>query len=656
MQALTTCDELLLQMIVDNHYQTCEKAPKECLRCCSEHFLSILRFVKVDQCLEEETKTFINCVSKLCPLSFQRGRQEDSHELLINILNSLGEVESTIEPPDSSITIERAKHNKSESNKLSSIFTGQLCSSIRCLECQHLSNTREPFIDLELEINGCHSLSDALGAFCRVEALNGENRYDCSHCARRTLAEKYLRLEEIPSLLCIQLKRFVYNGDHGRKLMEVVDYSPYLDVKPFLKATILNGKDCVASDCIDGSTPSSLYELISVVEHRGATMEGGHYVAYIKRDGQWYSMDDSTVQMVSLEDALTREAYILMYEKTSCVREEDVSYYARERENRSSTQAISGISFVPPTLDYQRPYGQDDNPVLAKAHVKNIWAVEDTSSLSVDQMRCMWNEEGKSGGATNLVNNQDAVVYNNDGHHCSSSSSVAEVDISEEFLPSLGIAAYFHRDVSPPNSSHFPPTLPCKSMMNDEVGLRPSQGQEEHWQTISKRNALILSVPTDGDSDYFFGSPSNLSYKNSPWESEEVHSTISEDFLSVKQSLSLSISDPLEEEHHHECEEKSNGVGLTKQTSLLISSATQETFSLLKSMVPVVNLAQLTYSNKKKRSANGFMKHDGSGKEESSLSISIEGLVNGAKAIIFEDEPSSPPTKKTKRLGGERWI
>eukprot|EP00981_Chlorochromonas_danica_P015481 scaffold12401_cov156-Ochromonas_danica.AAC.1 len=74
----------------------------------------------------------------------------------------------------------------------------------------------------------------------RVESLNEENRYDCSHCARRTLAEKYLRLEEIPSLLCIQLKRFVYNGDHGRKLMEVVDYSPYLDVKPFLKATIFN--------------------------------------------------------------------------------------------------------------------------------------------------------------------------------------------------------------------------------------------------------------------------------------------------------------------------------------------------------------------------------------------------------------------------------
>lgn len=354
-------------------------------------------------------------------------------------------------------------------------------------------------------------------------------------------------------------------------------------------------------------------------------MEGGHYVAYIKRDGKWFSMDDSTVRMVSLDDALTREAYILMYEKASSVPDEGVSYYARRRENRSSTQAVSSISFVPPTFGTYR----HADPVLLKRPVKNIWSVEENSTLSIDQMRCKWNEEGENGDATNSVSNQAAVVDSNDGHY---PSSLAQVDISEEFLPSLGIAAYFHHDALPPNLSHFPHslTLPCKSI-NDQLEHRPNQDQE-YWQTVSKRNSLILSVPPDGDSDYFVGSPSNPSCKSSPWENEEVHSTISEDFLSSKQSLPLSISDPLEEEESHECKEKSDGTRLTNQSSLGISTATRETFSLLKSMVPMVNLAQLTHSNKKKRSANEFVKHERFGKDENSLSITME-----VNIIFFSD-------------------
>ena len=61
-----------------------------------------------------------------------------------------------------------------------------------------------------------------------------------------------------------------------------------------------------------------LYALYGMVVHSG-TMDGGHYVAYI-RDGihsdkaKWYCANDSHVSSVSIETVLNSQAYILFYE------------------------------------------------------------------------------------------------------------------------------------------------------------------------------------------------------------------------------------------------------------------------------------------------------------------------------------------------------
>lgn len=51
------------------------------------------------------------------------------------------------------------------------------------------------------------------------------------------------------------------------------------------------------------NTPS-LFELRAVAVHLG-TINGGHYVAYCKKeDGAWYYMDDERVGKVSKEEVL----------------------------------------------------------------------------------------------------------------------------------------------------------------------------------------------------------------------------------------------------------------------------------------------------------------------------------------------------------------
>eukprot|EP00981_Chlorochromonas_danica_P010539 scaffold3266_cov236-Ochromonas_danica.AAC.5 len=141
--------------------------------------------------------------------------------------------------------------------------------------------------------------------YAKVESLDGDNRYDCSHCARRTRAEKYLRLEEIPSLLCIQLKRFNFYGEDFYKDSNNIQFNMNQNLLPFT-SQIIRGKLF---------NQSTNYELIAFVEHQGSEIDHGHYVAFVKRSRQWYCVDDSDVSLISDEAVLKRQPYILFYHR-----------------------------------------------------------------------------------------------------------------------------------------------------------------------------------------------------------------------------------------------------------------------------------------------------------------------------------------------------
>ena len=49
--------------------------------------------------------------------------------------------------------------------------------------------------------------------------------------------------------------------------------------------------------------------------HEGSSIKGGHYVAYVKRSGQWYHTNDLRVTKVSTFEATHQQAYRLFYQK-----------------------------------------------------------------------------------------------------------------------------------------------------------------------------------------------------------------------------------------------------------------------------------------------------------------------------------------------------
>jgi ubiquitin C-terminal hydrolase len=133
--------------------------------------------------------------------------------------------------------------------------------------------------------------------------------------------EPNVKVESIPLLkdldrlygkmLPINLLRFHYdiNTDSTSKITQQV-YAPF--------------KLIVKKEHILGSNIDLYYELVGFIRHIGTTKDSGHYVAYIKVDGQWILYNDNNASEVSDSDAeaAATEAYMYFYKQTKPRREE----------------------------------------------------------------------------------------------------------------------------------------------------------------------------------------------------------------------------------------------------------------------------------------------------------------------------------------------
>ena len=188
-------------------------------------------------------------------------------------------------------------------------------------------------MDLSLDIYGDHivTLSDALNEFTKTEILTGENKVFCQKCNSKRTASKGLRLATAPSILVCHLKRFAFD-DYGNlvRLHKRVKFPLRLEIGDYMSK-------------VNKSKPPP-YELCGVLVHQGRTCDSGHYLAYVKCNGQWFKCNDSEVTKVDLKTVLKQQAYILMYQ---------VEEMRRDHGLRQRTRASDGS-----VATHQRRYRQ----------------------------------------------------------------------------------------------------------------------------------------------------------------------------------------------------------------------------------------------------------------------------------------------------------
>ncbi|XP_071368893.1 ubiquitin carboxyl-terminal hydrolase 33-like isoform X2 [Centroberyx affinis] len=259
-------------------------------------------------------------------------------------LNSVHKKVTTFNPP-------KNKRQKKYRSVISDVFDGTIVSSVQCLTCDRVSVTLENFQDISLPIPGkedlakLHSsthqtslvkagscgeayapqgwiafvmeyikswfwgpvvtLQDCLAAFFARDELKGDNMYSCEKCKKLRNGVKFCKVQSLPEILCIHLKRFRHELMFSTKIGTHVSFPlEGLDLQPFLAK--------------DSSAQTTSYDLLSVICHHG-TASSGHYIAYCRNDlnNLWYEFDDQSVTEVSESCVQNAEAYVLFYKKSN---------------------------------------------------------------------------------------------------------------------------------------------------------------------------------------------------------------------------------------------------------------------------------------------------------------------------------------------------
>jgi ubiquitin carboxyl-terminal hydrolase 22/27/51 len=96
-----------------------------------------------------------------------------------------------------------------------------------------------------------------------------------------------------------------------------VHFPTILDLQPYVgRARSKKGSNetngAKNGDAEKGASPRPLYELSSVIVHKGK-MDSGHYVSYAREGDEWFLFDDSKVVLVEEKEVLAAEAYMLFY-------------------------------------------------------------------------------------------------------------------------------------------------------------------------------------------------------------------------------------------------------------------------------------------------------------------------------------------------------
>ncbi|CCX35442.1 Probable ubiquitin carboxyl-terminal hydrolase 16 [Taphrina deformans PYCC 5710] len=242
---------------------------------------------------------------------FRTGRQEDAHEFLLLLLDSLQQNSLQGQPKNLDI---RAK----ETTVVHRMFGGHLRQQITCNKCKAPSNTYEATLVLSLDC--LSTIEQGLSRLTAPENLTGRNRYRCEKCKSLQEARKQTTIYDAPDNLLLHIKRFQF-ASKSSKITKPVAFEEKLDLARFMSP----------------GRPSATYSLTGVVVHQGSGVSSGHYYAFGKgSNATWNEFNDDSVSQAGSARVLKQQAYMLFYTR------EDRPANAKTQPQHVSNNEIHG--------------------------------------------------------------------------------------------------------------------------------------------------------------------------------------------------------------------------------------------------------------------------------------------------------------------------
>ena len=163
-------------------------------------------------------------------------------------------------------------------------YCGEYVYITKCLNCLTESKRPSTFYEFSLNIKGNRDLYECLDEFFAPEQLEGANQYYCNNCQSKQNIERYVKLQKLPPYLNLQLLRFVFDRQKGRKKLN----------------TQIKFPENLTLDKYFDVPKKADYKLCAVLMHRGSSCFSGHYVAQIKdrTSKNWFKFNDEIVEKI----------------------------------------------------------------------------------------------------------------------------------------------------------------------------------------------------------------------------------------------------------------------------------------------------------------------------------------------------------------------
>ncbi|XP_044756489.1 ubiquitin carboxyl-terminal hydrolase 1 [Coccinella septempunctata] len=276
--------ELLLYLL-DNIRETCD-------------FLSVQLQHNPDLLSEPETASSSNS-GKIWGVrrSWKKGQSKKDKSVKGSINEDvINESVATDDDVDAGVSND-VQQKKIGFNFLTEDFEGITLVRTKCLECESVTERKEPFYDIPVPIisEGDFDITKIEGvspseiyrkACVTSEKLCDSNKYLCDKCKRYNEASRDVLFERLPNMMILQLKRFNTSTSGVHKV------NTYLPTPLEL--------DCFCESCCkldEEELPPHYYKLSCIIMHLGGTMASGHYIAYVKASNYYNSYHECSRDM-----------------------------------------------------------------------------------------------------------------------------------------------------------------------------------------------------------------------------------------------------------------------------------------------------------------------------------------------------------------------
>jgi len=162
--------------------------------------------------------------------------------------------------------LEEAFKHTPNANLVNDLYQGRMVDYLETIGYKYTSNHPSEFLDISLQVkpfgsDKCfRSVDESLRSFLAPEKLEGDNQYYCEEADAKFDAIKGFRLEKLPYLLTLQLKRFDldYATLQRVKLNDQVRFPRVLNMNPFVATAaasdpaVSGDSSRAASDPMDG--------------------------------------------------------------------------------------------------------------------------------------------------------------------------------------------------------------------------------------------------------------------------------------------------------------------------------------------------------------------------------------------------------------------